>query len=188
MSNALRVVSVLLTALSVLVIALLMGSHMPFQLGPVAQAASARRTGHWQAFHILGPNCPCSTRAGSYLAGRARMQGVEETVLQVGDEPETDRTLREAGWRVEKVTAEHVFAAYGVRSAPMLVVVDPSGAIRYRGGYARRSDGRDGYRDVEIGKRVRAGEEVPALAAYGCALTFGCALGGVKEVTANLEK
>ena len=116
------------------------------------------------------------------------MPSVQERVVQVGDEAEAERRLRDAGWVLEKWTAERVLDNFGARSAPVLVFVDPDGEIRYRGGYARRSDGRDGYRDQEIWSRLRNGESVPPLPAYGCAFTFGCAVGGIREAVDTVGK
>lgn len=184
--RALAACSVVTTVAAMLIAALLMGSHTPFL---VAQAHSglAQRTGRWHAIHILGSECPCSARVAAYLSQRARFTGLDERVIQVGDEPDTEQNLQQAGWAVEKWSAERVRDYYGALSAPLLIIVDPDGVIRYGGGYSLHSDARDGFHDAEIWTALQAGKDVERLPAYGCALTFGCSLGGVEQALRHLE-
>lgn len=173
-----------ITLASVLVVSLLMGGHMPFQTGdggPAARLAS----GHWQAVYVLGERCPCSTRVARHLMEREALGGIEEFILQVGDEPETEAGLQRAGWQLRRRPPEVARDDYGAQSAPLFVIVDPAGVVRYRGGLSRRSDSRDGFHDREIWEAVRAGKAVKPLPAYGCALRFGCEWGGVSQA---LEK
>jgi len=185
--RTLSVCSVLTTAAAVVVSALLMGSHTPFAVR-ASEPGLQLGTGQWQAIHILGSDCPCSIRVARHLASRPRLTGIEERIIQVGEEPETEKLLQDAGWPVEHWPAERARDTYGAMSAPLLVMLDPEGKIRYSGGYAKRSDARDGFHDVEIGQALRAGSAVERLPAFGCALTFGCSLGGVKQAAARLEK
>ncbi|MBL8209830.1 MAG: hypothetical protein JNK87_03930 [Bryobacterales bacterium] len=168
------------TIASVLMVSLLMGGHMPFQTGDGAPAARLA-TGHWQAVYVLGERCPCSTRVARYLMGRSALGGIEEFILQVGEEPETEAGLTNAGWQMRRRPPEIARDHYGARSAPLFVIVDPTGEVRYRGGLSRRTDSRDGFHDREIWEAVRAGRAVTPLPAYGCALRFGCEWGGVSQ-------
>jgi hypothetical protein len=148
-----------------------MGSHTPFAVKAV-QPGSQIGTGQWQAIHILGPECSCSTRVARHLASRARLADGQEKVVQVGNEPETEQLLKNAGWPVEHWPAERARDSYGAMGAPLLLIVDPEGTVRYSGGYAKRSDARDGFHDVEIWNEVRAGRTVERLPAFGCGLEF----------------
>jgi hypothetical protein len=163
-----------------------MGTHVPFALAQVLRSSSERQTGNWQAIHILGEACPCSRRVAGHLRGRKTIAGLTERVLQVGDSEEVKQLFENSSWRWEHRTAEEVRDAYGAQSAPLLIVIDPQGRIRYRGGYSARSDSRDGFHDAEIWTRVRRGENVAPLPAYGCALIFGCELSGVQKAIASL--
>jgi hypothetical protein len=190
--------SVVTTLVALVIAALLMGSHTPFLVAQ-AQSGLAERTGRWHAVHILGSECPCSARVAEYLSHRRRFAGLDERVIHVsdqtqdqvgdeaGDDPDIERSLREAGWQVEQWSAERVRDYYGALSAPLLIIVDPDGVIRYAGGYSNRSDARDGFHDAEIWNALQAGHEVQRLPAFGCALTFGCSLGGVQQAIKRIE-
>ena len=185
--TALRAVSVLASAAALLVIALLMGSHTPFRTQAATSAPAERGRGHWQAVYILGSECPCSTRVAKHLAPRERLDGIEERMILVGDDDETAGLLGANGWKVERWAAERARDVYGALSAPLLVFVDPDGAIRYSGGFARRSDFRDGFQEPAVWASLRAGREVTPFPAYGCALQFGCALGGLSQSAEQLK-
>lgn len=180
-----RAAAVVCTVASVVVIGLLMGGHMPFRTLEARAEDGRRGNGRWQMVHVLGQDCPCSTKVARHLLERARLEGLEERIVLVGVDDEVTAGLRAKGWRLERVTAEHARDLYGAQSAPLLVLVDGGGRIRYSGGYARRLDFRDGFREGDVWAELRAGREVKAMPAYGCALSFGCALGGVEEALAG---
>lgn len=153
---------------------------MPFQTGTGGPAARLAN-GHWQAVYVLGERCPCSSRVARYLMTRPPLGGGEQFILQVGSEPETEAGLLQAGWQLRRRPPETARDDYGAQSAPLFVIVDPQGEVRYRGGLSRRSDSRDGFHDREIWDALRAGRVVKPLPAYGCALRFGCEWGGVSQ-------
>jgi hypothetical protein len=173
------------TAASVIVLALLMGSHMPFHSELVPAGSFKRGTGRWRAVYILGADCPCSTRVAAHLAHSARLLDADEEVAYVGAEPQTETILKESGMkrpglRLVRYSAEQAFDLYGARSAPLLLFIDPSGVIRYSGGFARRNDFRDGFQEVRLWTELRRHGSVETLPAFGCAFQFGCAPGGLR--------
>src|SRR5262249_37910067 len=155
--GVLQVCSIITTMAAVVVASQLMAWHTPFAIQQAPQTEADRRTGRWRAIYILGAGCPCSRNIANHLSQRQRLTALEEHVLIVGEDPESEHCLREKGWRVDKAAAERVKSFYGAISAPLLVVVDPQGSIRYKGGFARRSDARDGFHEVEIWNALRAG-------------------------------
>jgi hypothetical protein len=183
--RAMMGISVLATVGGLLITGLLMGSHMPFRSDPAAAQNAARRTGKWQAIYLFGANCPCSAKASTHLVGRPPLSGIDERIVFVGAEPDTERPLEDGGWRLERRTPEQARDIYGARSAPLLIFVDPEGRIRYTGGFAHRSDFADGFHEPRIWEELRAGREVTALPAYGCALRFGCGAGSLQELRGN---
>lgn len=182
--QVLRGAAMALTALSIVVVSLLMGAHVPFATG-TGGPAWRRANGRWQAVYVLGEKCPCSSRVARHLMDRGPAKSIEEHILQVGDEPETEAGLRRAGWVLWRRAPEVARDEYGALSAPLLVIVDPRGEIRYRGGLSRRSDARDGFHEQEIWTALQQGREVKQLPAYGCALRFGCEWGGLEQVLAR---
>ena len=115
------------------------------------------------------------------------MSELNEHIVLVGDDRDSERILRQGGWQVERTSADQVRDLYGAISAPLLFFIDPRGSIHYKGGYARRSDARDGFHEAEIWDALRAGRIVSPLPAYGCALTFGCYVGALRQAAARLE-
>jgi hypothetical protein len=172
-------VSLLATAASVIAVAVLMRSHMPFRPGRAAAGPEERRDGRWQLVYILGAGCSCSTQVAEHLAKRQKLAGLEEKVVTVGETGGAVRQLARLGWDVHPKSAEEVRYLYGARAAPLLVVIDPDGQIRYAGGLARSSGAREGYQEVWIARRIQTGRAIPALPAFGCALQFGNAAGGI---------
>lgn len=179
--------SILSTAAALLVIALLMGSHTPFQTLQARSGVLARLTGRWQAVYILGSECPCSDRVARHLLTRPGLASIDERIVFIGNDRETPYSLKQRGWRVEHWSAERARDAFGAQSAPLLVFVDPAGEIRYSGGFARQSDFRDGFHESEIWNGLSAGLAIKPYPAYGCALRFGCALGGLAETADRLK-
>jgi hypothetical protein len=165
--------SVLLTLAATLVMARLMAAHMPFAVDPPASGPPARRTGHWQAVYILGSDCVCSLRVAEHLAQRGRLADIEERTILVGRNAATDSKLQQWGLQPARSSAEDVLRAFGAHNAPLLLFIDPDGNIRYSGGFARRSDFRDGFEEQSIWAELRAGRAVERLPAYGCALALG---------------
>lgn len=148
---------------------------------PVVSAASPRREGaapRWQAVHILYSTCGCSQVVLRHLLARgaAAQGGVVERIVAVDLAGLTDggAALRaraaERGFLVDAVTAEQLRSTYHVEAAPLLLVMDGSGAIRYVGGYSERKRG-PVLRDGEILRALAAGRPVAPLPVFGCAVS-----------------
>ena len=61
-------------------------------------------------------------------------------------------------------------ARYGLEAAPVFVVADPEGELRYVGGYTTRKQGLDN-RDLAIITELRAGHDQRELPLFGCAVS-----------------
>ncbi len=59
---------------------------------------------------------------------------------------------------------------YGIESAPLMIVDDAHGVIRYAGGYTSRKQGLD-YQDQAIVHQLLSGAEVDPLPLFGCAVS-----------------
>jgi len=121
----------------------------------------------WLAVHVLGAECDCSRRIADHLLDGARPAGVSEVVLLVGHDGElTDRLRRRMG--VVEVTPEELGRRFHIEAAPVLLAVDPAGAVRYSGGYTDRKRGPE-IEDVRILADLAKGREVAAIPVFGCA-------------------
>ena len=124
--------------------------------------------GRWMAVHVLYTDCRCSRQVGEHLSITKRPSDLAEIVLLVGEDPAFAGRLRSNGFVVTAVDAHTLSTAYGLEAAPLLLVVDPEGKIRYSGGYTARKQGPE-PRDLQIIDSVRGGAQDPPLPVYGCA-------------------
>lgn len=141
----------------------LMRSHWVPRPVPPAGDVLPGYSGGWTALHALGADCRCSRRVLARLHGRPPLAGVRERILWVGGEA----VPTPVGFEVESLTADGLRATYRTEAVPVLVVADPDGLVRYRGGYTTRKQGLE-IRDEQIISAVRRGESVPPLPVYGC--------------------
>ncbi len=125
----------------------------------------------WTVAHVLYADCGCSARVARHLAETARKAGVHEHVIIVGDSPELE-ALAATGLRVHHATAEILADTYGLDAAPVLVVADPAGHVRYVGGYTERKQA-FAIEDARIEAELLAGRDVAPLPIFGCAISPG---------------
>ena len=128
---------------------------------------SSRR---WVGVHVLYSMCKCSERILRHLADRRPMPDMTEVVVLVGANDEFERMIRETGYELEVLTPAQLSQNYHVQSAPMFAVMDPSGVLRYLGGYTERKQGLM-IQDVTIVERVRGELPVAELPLFGCAVS-----------------
>lgn len=120
----------------------------------------------WTALHVLHAECGCSRRVLARLRERPPEPGVRERVLWVREGSNSGESFP-AGFEVEQLTGPELVRKYHLAAAPVLVVRDPAGAMRYCGGYTARKRGPD-LRDLEIIRATRVGAPPAPLPVYGC--------------------
>ncbi len=122
------------------------------------------------AFHFLYGSCPCSRRVLRHLVDRHPIDGVDERIVLIDEDPEMEARAIEMGYQTDVVTPEQLQNKYGVESAPLMVVADQSGAIVYSGGYTSRKQGFN-IQDVELIRSAMNDEDQQCLPVYGCAVS-----------------
>ena len=138
------------------------------RLGPaLAQLRNPAEQGRWLAVHVLYSDCRCSQGVADHLATTQRPADWSEIVLWVGDEPPPPALAHSFDLRHATATD---LATYGIEAAPSLVLADPSGQIRYAGGYTDRKQG-PVIEDLRILRAVHDSETVPPLPLFGCAVS-----------------
>lgn len=138
-----------------------------------SQLAKLRGPGQetmWLGVHVLYSDCGCSKRVLAHLAESERPTGVAEKLLLVGAHPEYEEGARAAGLAVHVLRPRELQEIYGLESAPLFIVADPNGELRYIGGYTERKRGL-AIRDLEIMHSLRHSEQVGALPLFGCAVS-----------------
>ncbi len=127
--------------------------------------------GRWTVFHVLYSGCGCSARVLERLAERRPVDGVVETILFIDGEPgDLAERAHVAGFRLQALTREDLVRRYHIEAAPLLLIADGDGAVRYVGGYTERKQSLD-IRDVAVLAALRRGEEVAPLPLFGCAVS-----------------
>ena len=137
----------------------------------LTQALAANQTvderGHWRVVHVLYARCPCSKQILSSLieAGPAE---VAERVVLVDDSTDLTARLITAGFRVDRLTHAELGARWHIEAAPLLLVADDAGRVRYAGGYTERKQGPilDTHALVAA---LRRGAPRSTLPLFGCA-------------------
>jgi len=128
---------------------------------------SSRR---WVGVHVLFSMCKCSERILHHLAERRPLPDMTEAVVLVGANDEFERMIRATGYELEVLTPSQLAQNYHVQSAPMFALMDPSGVLRYLGGYTERKQG-PVIQDVTIVERLRSERPVAELPLFGCAVS-----------------
>jgi hypothetical protein len=145
-------------------------------LGQAMNELSSRSEGiatvssDWSVLHVLYAQCRCSQRLVQHLVEHKRPSGVRERVLLVGNGEEYSAKLKHAGFTVIAATPAELKERYNVEAAPLLVIADPTGRVRYSGGYTREKQGAD-VRDVAIIDELRSGGAPVELPTLGCAVS-----------------
>jgi hypothetical protein len=143
-----------------------------------AAMRSAPAEKRWIALHVLYEGCRCSTQVLEHLLARSAETSMTERIVLVrtGDGPAEagDAALasriRAAGFDLETLSTDELASRYGIEAAPLLVVSDPGGTVRYVGGYTDHKQSVV-IRDHEILSALRGGQSIPALPVFGCAVS-----------------
>lgn len=129
-----------------------------------------RNTSGWKMLHILYSECPCSQKIFDYLLERRVPSNVSESVLLVEHHREFEERAAQRNLEVTVVTRRELKERFHVESAPLLVVADPSGSVRYAGGYTGRKQGID-YQDLDIVSELQQKGQRAPLPLYGCGVS-----------------
>ncbi|HMJ15092.1 MAG TPA: hypothetical protein VK524_26945 [Polyangiaceae bacterium] len=127
----------------------------------------------WLAVHVLYAQCRCSRRILQHLATSPRPGQVREKLLLVGWNEELAPTLRQIaarGFEITRTTPAELRDRFHVEAAPLLLVVEPQGTVRYAGGYTERKQGPNPL-DREIITKLIAHRAADPLPPFGCAVS-----------------
>ncbi|MBC8069186.1 MAG: hypothetical protein IAG13_12700 [Deltaproteobacteria bacterium] len=136
-------------------------------LGELARMRNDDERGRWMAVHVLYAACRCSRDVVDHLVDDPRPERLAERILMVGSTPEIEQRLAGSAIEVIRVQPQELAERYAIEAAPMLLVVDPDGALRYRGGYSERKQAAQ-LHDLEIIGRLRGEGHAAALPLFGC--------------------
>jgi hypothetical protein len=151
------------------VIASAMGLHSA-ALPQTRAGAASFPNGSWQMVHVLLGDCGCSRIVADHLANRGPLGDANEQIWIVGDASKMRDNLIAHRFYVRSIDAADLASQYGINGGPWLLVIDPSGAIAYSGGYSPHPIQHDSDpQERQILDQIRAGQHVKAFPAFGCA-------------------
>lgn len=130
----------------------------------------AHAQGSWVAVHVLYSACRCSQRVFDHLFETPRPDGLYETLLLVGEDPDLETRAATAGFDVWVLSPQELETRFGLVSAPLLLVLGPDASLRYAGGYTDRKQAYD-VQDVQIIETLQAGRSPAELPLYGCGVS-----------------
>lgn len=136
----------------------------------VATRASPTNAAAWRMVHVLAADCGCSAAVVEHLVQRRTAPTANEEVWLVGKSSAWKQRLGAVGFTVNPITAADLESRHGLQGAPWLLIHDPTGALRYSGGYAETTPRRGtALADRSLLARLQASETPTAFPAFGCA-------------------
>lgn len=134
----------------------------------LAASSTEAEQGRWRLVHVMYARCPCSNKIIEHLLSSTRPDDVAERVVVVDASDALRDRLRAGGFIVDVIDAPTLQQRYHLEAAPVLVVADNHGRLRYVGGYTERKQGPVSH-DVEILEQLRRGDRLEGLPLFGCA-------------------
>jgi hypothetical protein len=120
--------------------------------------------------HVIYAECSCSRALFAHLVARRPFPGAEEAVLFVGADPKKQESAKRAGFTFTTVSAQELASRFGLEAAPVMIVFDSTGRLRYAGGYYAHPAAIAPL-DEKIYARLETGAEVEPLPVFGCAVS-----------------
>ncbi|HXT16115.1 MAG TPA: hypothetical protein VN706_10835 [Gemmatimonadaceae bacterium] len=137
----------------------------------IARAALALREDASSDFivHVIYARCSCTARLFKHLVERKPFPGVHEMILFVGEDSTKRAAAEHAGYEFRTITREELGSKFGLEVAPVMLVFDVKGELRYIGGYFDRPAAVTSL-DEQIRGQVLAGANPDPLPVFGCAV------------------
>ena len=120
--------------------------------------------------HVIYAECSCARALFAHLVARRPFPGAEETVLFVGADSSKQESAQRAGFTFTTVSAQELGFRFGLEAAPVLIVFDSAGRLRYAGGYYAHPAAITPL-DERIYAQLAARAEVEPLPVFGCAVS-----------------
>jgi hypothetical protein len=120
--------------------------------------------------HVIYAECSCARALYTHLVARRPFPGAEEAILFVGTDPNKAEAAKRVGFSFTTVSAPDLASRFGLEAAPVLIVFDAAGRLRYAGGYYAHPATITPL-DERIYAQLTAGASVEPLSVFGCAVS-----------------
>lgn len=123
----------------------------------------------WTITHILSAGCPCSDRTLEGIVKHPSQPATTEQFFISGESKDWEARFAQTGRMLTALSPEELEAKFQISGGPYLIIQDPQGSIRYRGGYGARPYLRpDEIKDRELIAQLQAGKSPTLYPAIGC--------------------
>jgi hypothetical protein len=120
--------------------------------------------------HVISADCSCSPDLFAHLVARRPFSDAEEAVLFVGTDPGKQESAQSAGFTFTAVSAQELVSRFGLEAAPVLIVFDAAGTLRYAGGYYEHPATIRPL-DEKVYAQLATGPKAEPLPVFGCAVS-----------------
>jgi hypothetical protein len=120
--------------------------------------------------HVIYAECSCSRALFGHLVARRAFPGAEELILFVGADPGKQESAKRSGFAFATVSASELASRFGLEAAPVLIIFDSAGRLRYAGGYYAHPSTITPL-DERIRAQLAVGAEVQPFPVFGCAVS-----------------
>lgn len=125
--------------------------------------------GQWPAVHVFNARCNFSKQIVEHILSRGPMPGIKEKIVLVGHHFQWEALAKTQGFPIEFITRRKLKSMYNISAAPIMVVVDQLGTIRYAGSYFSQKD-RSVFKDVAVIDSLIQQTPVEPMPLHGCAV------------------
>jgi hypothetical protein len=131
-----------------------------------------RGSGNNLLVHVIYSECSCARALFTHLVTRGPFPGDEELILFVGADPKKQASARRSGFEFTAISAQELVTRFGLEAAPVLLIFDSGGRLRYAGGYYAHPAAITPL-DERMHTQFTAGAKVEPLPVFGCAVSPG---------------
>ena len=120
--------------------------------------------------HVIYSECSCARALFTHLVTRGPFPGNEEMILFVGADPDKQKLAKHSGFEFATISAPELVSRFGLEAAPVFIVFDSSGRLRYAGGYYA-DPATVAPLDERIHAEIEGGTDVAPFPVFGCAVS-----------------
>lgn len=131
-----------------------------------------RHSGGKFLVHVIYSECSCSRTLLTHLVRRQALPGNEELILFIGSGNTQLELAKRSGFECVTISATQLVTRFGLEAAPVLVILDSAGRLRYAGGYYDNPATITPL-DEKIFRELGSRSTIEPLPVFGCAVSAG---------------
>jgi hypothetical protein len=120
--------------------------------------------------HVIYADCSCARALFSHLVARGPFPGAEELILFVGADAGKQAAAERSGFEFTTISAQDLATRFGLEAAPVLIMFNRAGKLRYAGGYYAHPATIHPM-DERLHAQLAAAGKIEPLPVFGCAVS-----------------